>query len=91
MNNREGVMIGLECLTTRNASCNPNCPYINSDDCISLLAADALAFLRLQEPVKPRRNIKGAWRCGNCERMLNPSDVYCSYCGKKVKWDDGAD
>lgn len=55
-------------------------------------AADALALLREQEPVKPEfdsldGNV-GRWRCGSCQVSLGAvRPQYCWHCGKRVKWD----
>lgn len=52
--------------------------------------------LKAQEPVKysTRKGVNGfsfVWTCGHCGKDLQPNNraaSYCSYCGKKVKWDD---
>ena len=54
-------------------------------------AADALALLKEQEPVKPEfdsldGNV-GRWRCGSCHISLGAvRPPYCWHCGKAVKW-----
>ena len=32
----------------------------------------------------------GSWWyvCGACQQPIDKGDVYCRWCGKKVKWDD---
>lgn len=57
---------------------------------------DALALLKAQVPIKPKRYQEGrwfkTWRCGACGGTLvfrNGEDKpkYCIDCGRAVKWE----
>ena len=62
---------------------------------------DAVALLKAQEPIAPNiidtalskkyhDNIFKNYYCGNCGELLhtvNRKDLFCSQCGRKVKWD----
>lgn len=65
------------------------CPYDQSG-CVLDLKADALALLKEQEPVAPKR-IDGKKnhfiKCGNCNDDLMTGMNFCPKCGKAVKWD----
>lgn len=53
--------------------------------------AMAIEALKAQEPIKPKREIRGCgfrWFCGNCGVSIEPNHMYCRICGKPVKWDD---
>ena len=101
MTDREKAIKGLECLANENAGCYTDCPYYADNRCFSKTAADALALLREQEPVKPEpREIwvgsNGAfvleWHCGACGCGVMKNDrwqtKFCPECGKAVKWDE---
>lgn len=56
-------------------------------------------LLREQEPVEPKEIVNKhypigdyrrtiGWLCGNCGETLMGDADYCSYCGRKVKWDE---
>ena len=53
---------------------------------------DAIELLKEQEPVKSKKykgfggHINYICECGN--RLIDDGCNYCSYCGKKVKWDE---
>jgi len=73
------------------------CPYIHMRgeyedayyECTSRLAADALAILREQEPVKPiPTGIEPNYNCGKCGLPIQQGYPFCPWCGKAVKWDD---
>lgn len=100
MPDREKVVKGLKhCKSTW--MCN-GCPYEDdsTDDC--KMYEDALALLREQEPVKPKK--EDAWPnmitvcgacgavCGACGPQIpTPGEWrynYCPTCGRKVKWND---
>ena len=49
----------------------------------------ALALLKKQEPVEPKREIRGCgfrWFCGDCGINIEPNHMYCRICGRPVKW-----
>ena len=64
------------------------------------LIADAISLLKAQEPVKPKvidtstsklyhSDMFKNYYCGNCGEFLhvvNRRDMFCSQCGRKVKW-----
>ena len=54
------------------------------------MVEDALAMLKEQEAVEPRR-IDGKRnhfiKCGNCNYDLLTGYLFCPHCGKAVKWD----
>lgn len=81
----------------------PVCPYaVNVDEhgglpCESLapLMDDALALLKEQEPVEPKKrdvdygNLKSwAWICGVCGGDVIWGRRYCPDCGRAVKWNE---
>lgn len=55
---------------------------------------EALALLKAQEPIAPKRVVRGVivqWRCGACDARLGDClmgdiDNYCRHCGRAVKW-----
>lgn len=58
---------------------------------------DAIELLKVQEPARAIREFSddfsydgGSWwyECGNCQNPVDYHDVFCSYCGKRLKWDD---
>lgn len=56
---------------------------------------DAIELLKVQEPARAIREFSngdkdGSWwyECGNCLNPIDCHDVFCSYCGKRLKWDD---
>lgn len=53
------------------------------------LVSDAIALLKEQEPVEPKRDSYLNWRCGNCNSTFEKhgGDKYCPNCGRAVKWD----
>ena len=58
--------------------------------------ADALALLKEQEAVEPRKKDDGnpqpwtAWWyvCGDCWQEIEYHDRYCRWCGRSVKWNE---
>ena len=56
MVNQEKVIKGLECCTQPGSDCAADCPYINARHvwmtCTDVLMTDALALLKVQEPVE---------------------------------------
>lgn len=66
----------------------------NAIRCMEDLLSDALALLREQEPVEPKRvlGVLPDWyHCGGCGfDMLDTGDgyrpKYCPLCGRAVKW-----
>ena len=100
MPDREKVIKGLECCEHISGEYCRQCPYhedIAADTppcCTGLLAHDALALLKAQEPVKP---IPGLWdrdiqlfNCGACGGEIGAGEIakYCFHCGRPVKWDE---
>lgn len=105
MIDREKVIKGLECcipMTERNGigdCCN--CPYDRKitfeggvTECCHDLFTDALALLKAQEPVEPKRMRdapREPLRCGNCGAMIvifsDYTAKYCCKCGRAVKWE----
>lgn len=98
MQDREKVIRGLECLITNEVDCD-GCQYNEGENssCLRNIAKDALGLLKLQEPARAIREFSddfsydgGSWwyECGNCQNPVDYHDVFCSYCGKRLKWDD---
>ena len=60
-----------------------------------LAVSDALALLKEQEAVEPKKTayqkvdhtIAYRYRCGTCDMSIFPSYKYCPFCGKTVKCD----
>lgn len=49
--------------------------------------------IKEQEPARAIREFSdddGSWwyECGNCLNPVDCHDVFCKYCGKRLKWDD---
>ena len=100
---REKVIRGLECCKWSRQNVKPEknkcdeCPYKDQNimsafavwrSCTNVLAGDALALLKEQEPVKPFGGY-GFYFCGGCKNPFNSvSQKFCSECGQAVKWDD---
>jgi hypothetical protein len=93
----EKVIKGLECCIIH-VSCGADggCPYKSQTDanCLDTAIKDALALLKAQEPVEPKKlmekNKNGyRWRfyCGKCGDEIDRLDKYCRHCGRPVKWD----
>ena len=55
------------------------------DALVIVIAREALALLREQEPV-PFDEIGYQPVCGACHESLDVTDEYCRHCGRKVKW-----
>ena len=103
MIDREKVIKGLEyCITHYNCKDEVStCPYIDlceqlDDSTGGTLERDALALLKEQEPVEPKRTINSNGfhydYCGACDCILpvgrdfNRAN-YCPRCGRPVKWE----
>jgi hypothetical protein len=98
MADREKVIKGLEICVDRvpgKYTCN-ECPYeIDGNYCETNLAKDAIALLKEQEAVEPKKTayqrvdhtIACRYRCGTCDMSIFPSYKYCPFCGQAVKWD----
>lgn len=100
MPNRENVIYTFEChMSNGYKDCN-KCNYpCREDDTITMpreLVKDALALLKMQEPVEPTKS-NYTYFCGNprCKKIITemvPSGApmykakYCSECGMAVKW-----
>lgn len=106
MTDREKVIKGLECCSAMSGDECGKCPYGHECRDTDLpygmphLAADTLALLKAQEPMKPRVGHDGWYRCGSCSNPLasgdrvnsdgflaHPWPRYCEMCGRAVKWD----
>lgn len=96
---REKVVMGLECRLDINGSKYKHCltcDYRHDiDHCqwacqTDGILEDALALLKEQEPVIPKR-FGVSWFCGNCKTKLvftrSNKAAYCWRCGKAVKWE----
>jgi hypothetical protein len=99
---REKVIKGLEICSagewnSTGGRDHTDCPYYPAGytGCTcKLLMRDALAMLKAQEPVEPKKlmekNKNGyRWRfyCGKCGDEIDRLDKYCRHCGRPVKWD----
>ena len=98
---REKVIRGLEHCAEGPIGCQKECPYKRDFGCRSQLAADALSLLKAQEPVEPKivdtsnsklyhNDMFKNYYCGNCGEFLhvvNRKDMFCSQCGRPVKWE----
>jgi len=105
MLDREKVIKGLECYIG-GFSGEENCeqcqyrPHI--DGCKAGAIMDALALLKAQEPVKPKKksflvsgpddytSTPAMTVCGACDAWLltvAPRAKYCPQCGRAVKWE----
>ena len=90
MNELERVIKGLECCLDE-GSCH-GCPYYDDMDYCDgsdTLKRDALALLKAQEPVKPKR-LNGYVYCGRCGYKLHwivEQNNFCQNCGRAVKWE----
>ena len=105
MADREKVIKGLECWADRVSGCQSDCPYYASRvvTCFRAMAADALALLKEQEPIKPTVSVD-TWICSKCGHTLENQELiddkenpqvlvhelyeYCPHCGRAVKWDE---
>lgn len=91
--NREEVIKGVECCFDcdyLDGNCSV-CAYKDDPSCADKLKADIIALLKAQEPVKPKREIRGCgfrWFCGECGINIEPNHMYCRICGRAVKWND---
>ena len=91
MIDREKVTKGLECCEYSGCI---SCPYYIPDK-VCNLNLEMLAFLKEQEPVKPKTENDGLpeehacwwYVCGNCGCAIDPGDDYCRHCGRSVKWE----
>lgn len=97
MNDREKVIKGLEetktlfeTLKTMFQVGFPNIVSDVYDDALDAVSG-ALALLKAQEPVVPKRELRGAsgfrYFCGACGVSIEPNHKYCCICGRAVKWE----
>ena len=93
MPDREKVIFDIErCICHVPDACRDCSHYKHGEylDCMEELLKDALAMLKEQEAVEPRR-IDGKRnhfiKCGNCNYDLLTGYLFCPHCGKAVKWD----
>lgn len=99
MTEREKVIKGLRCIAGDVIWC-AHCPYSDvngsgrGDRCKRDCIKDAIAILKVQEPVKPKKNdveLAGLrtwdWACPECNCILIYRANYCSCCGRPVKWE----
>ena len=98
MDKLEKVIKGFECCggpAIYLGHCPEECPYFSeserADKCVEKLHADALELLREKEPLKAKwRPVPfPIWTCRNCGMKISheKQDKYCSYCGRKIKWE----
>ena len=73
------------------------CHYKRDDRCnFTSLMADALALLKEQEPVVPKKWVpKGqamarvmGYYCPVCNTNVTHGDRFCHWCGRGLKWDE---
>ena len=79
----------IQCLRGNDVSHCEGCPY-NSVDfrCRLKLRDDVIALLKAQEPIAPKREVRGCgWHyyCGACGVVIDGRANYCSVCGRAVK------
>ena len=98
MPDREKVIQGLEHCKRESEHIYDNpckgCPYYEKKACGNL-CRDALALLKEQEAVEPKKTtyqradhtIAYRYRCGTCDMSIFPSYKYCPFCGQAVKWE----
>ena len=101
MPDREKVIEGLDiCINTIRTSCPSGCPYYEQctkcgiDNVFKPILRDALALLKEQEAVEPKKENDGnpepctSWWyvCGDCGRYIDPHDKFCRHCGREVDW-----
>lgn len=97
MIDREKVLEAIErCIDkAKSTDCYTDCYYdgcvFRHGDCRFDMLADALALLKEQEAIEPRR-INGKRnhfiQCGNCNYDLLTGYLFCPHCGKAVKWNE---
>jgi hypothetical protein len=88
-----------QCLETCVSGCKEGCPYeyknfIYRVGCKVDLMRDALALLKEQEAIEPKKENDGnpepctSWWyvCGDCGRYIDPHDRFCRHCGREVDW-----
>lgn len=104
MTEREKVIKGLECcldalIQSEHAIAENGVVMSSWQDRAKRIDAirEAIAFLKEQEPVKPRVGHDGWYRCGGCNNPIasgervkhfygHPWPKYCEECGRAVKW-----
>ena len=98
MVDREKVIKGLErCKLYNKVNCD-KCPYDyngrgnGKSECTAELASDAIAMLKEQEVVEPKR-IDGKRnhfiKCGNCNKVIEMDGwIACPWCGKPIAWNE---
>ena len=96
MADREKVIKGLEiCKPSKYSRACGICPYREEMNCDYEVYNDALALLKEQEAVKPKK-VKGfnppiylhlSFICDNCKTDLITNQPYCSGCGRPVLWE----
>ena len=101
MNDIDKVIKGLECCSKCSGDYCRKCPYTDENEgsapvCTVHLAADALALLKEQGTVEPKKTayqrvdhtIAYRYRCGTCDMNIFSSYKYCPFCGQAVKWNE---
>lgn len=96
---RKKVIQGLEhcMIMCEGVSHNPckGCLYQGRYDCADTLKADALALLKEQEAVKPKK-VKGynppiytlfEYECEKCKSSMITKQPFCMGCGRPVQWE----
>ena len=91
MVDREKVIRGLWCCKTYNCT---ECPYLKVNGCIPRLYDHAIAMIREQEPVKPKRESRAMLPCKcGCKRREHwfapdaemPEELRCCQCRFTVR------
>lgn len=96
---REKVIKGLMCIAGDVVFC-AHCKYSDvngsgrGDRCKRDCAKDALALMKAQEQLEPRKimakgKIGYKWRfyCSRCGNEIDRLDKFCKHCGQAVKWE----
>lgn len=101
MIDREKVIKDLKrCVLPHGNGCTPECEYHGRIECCRQVMRNALALLKAQDSVEPKvvdtsssklyhSDMFKNYYCGNCGEFLhvvNRKDLFCSQCGRKVKW-----
>ena len=62
-----------------------HCTIVQDDKELIEAYDDVIAMLELKKPVPVTH------RCGYCDNRLGNTDLFCSMCGRRLKWDDNLD
>ena len=93
MADREKIIKGLEICEKKDCVL---CPYKDEKDetysgfCEQVLKQDALALLKEQDAVKPKKANnpdESEYCCGICGYPLWLDEFYCAHCGRRIEWE----